>query len=399
MIQKLRRKLILIMMIVVTLILLIVFLAMLFTTQRSLERDSLTVLHRILYEEGKAPNGEIGPELRVPAFVLQVDESSQVELYSGYYTSMVEEVEIPQLVAAALQNKDNSGVLSDYGLRFLKQELPEGGARIAFADTSMETNAMSNLLINSLAMGAAALLLFFLLSLFLARWAVRPVERAWAQQRQFVADASHELKTPLTVILSNADMLMAHQNSRWAENIKAEGLRMKTLTEELLCLAASEDAQVNRHLSRVDFSDIVANCLLGFEPVLFESGMRLEEKLEEGLHILGDEGQLRRLVDILLDNAHKYGRPGSAVTVRLQGSPKKSLRLQVRNQGAVIPPEQLDKIFERFYRADSARVGNGSYGLGLAIAKSIVEHHQGRIWAESKEAEGTVFNVSLPLCK
>lgn len=399
MIQKLRRKFILIMMIVVTLILLIVFLAMLFTTQGSLERDSLTVLHKTLYEEGKGPNGKIGPELRVPAFVLQVDENGQVDLRSGYYASMAEETELPQLVAAALQNSGSSGILSNYGLRFLKQELPGGGARIAFADTSMETNAMSNLVINSLAMGVAALLLFFLLSLFLARWAVGPVERAWAQQRQFVADASHELKTPLTVILSNADMLMVHQNSRWAENIKAEGLRMKMLTEELLCLAASEDTQVQRHLSQVDFSDIVANCLLSFEPVLFESGMCLEEKLEEGLHIWGDEGQLRRLVDILLDNAHKYGRPGSTVAVQLQSSPKKSLRLRVRNQGALIPPEQLDKIFERFYRTDSARVGNGSYGLGLAIAKSIVERHQGRIWAESKEAEGTVFNVSLPLYK
>ena len=247
--------------------------------------------------------------------------------------------------------------------------------------------------------GVLGFAVFLGLSFLLARWAVKPVETAWNQQRQFVADASHELKTPLTVILTNAELLQEPEydeqaRSRFVDSIMTMSHQMRGLVESLLELARVDNGGQNMVFSRLNFSELVSDALLPFEPVYFEKGLTLESNVEENLFVRGSQQHLKQVADILLDNASKYAFADSTVRVilRRQGS---HCLLSVASAGDTISKEDLKNIFKRFYRMDKARSMNHSYGLGLSIADSIVGKHGGKIWAESADGVNTFF-VQLP---
>ena len=239
------------------------------------------------------------------------------------------------------------------------------------------------------------------ISIVLARWATAPVEKAWRQQRQFLSDASHELKTPLTVILSNAELLQAaplsDKPARWSENIRMEAQQMKNLVEEMLTLTRADNMPHTAVLEEVSLSDIAADCALAFEPVAFEAGKPLDYHLAEDVTVLGDRDKLRQLVSVLLDNAIKYGQDGGTITMTLQKTDRHA-RLIVTNPGEPIPPEQLKRLFERFYRADASRGEKSGFGLGLPIANTIAAEHKGTLKAES-DAASTRFIFTMPLKK
>ena len=239
---------------------------------------------------------------------------------------------------------------------------------------------------------------------FLANWALRPVELAWQQQRQFIADASHELKTPLTVILANIGILQSHRADtieaqlKWVEYTKQEAIHMKKLVDDLLFLAKSDDGSARILYADFNLSDAVWSSLLPFESIAYEQGLTLNSEIEPNLFMKGDESQLKQLVVILLDNACKYAKGNGAITLLLK-SAQDRVRLSVNNTGEPIPKEQLPHIFERFYRADDGARDRkqGGYGLGLAIAKSIVASHHGRISVTSDSVHGTTFTAEFPL--
>jgi signal transduction histidine kinase len=257
-------------------------------------------------------------------------------------------------------------------------------------------------MINSLLIGFLGLIALFFVSLILANYAIRPVERAWLAQQQFIADASHELKTPLTVILANKGILSAHPDTlvseqvQWIQNTQDEANRMKGLVENMLELAKGDIPREKIVFGRVNLSDIITNSLLIFEPVAFEKKVMLISDVVSNLEIHGDEERLRRLTAILLDNAIKYAGENGSVTVRLRSSGTHRT-LSVSNTGQTIPAKHLDKIFDRFYREDESRRfdDEGSFGLGLAIARQIVIEHGGKIWGESNPQTGTVFTVQF----
>ena len=274
--------------------------------------------------------------------------------------------------------------------------------QIAFCDRSWEQASLWRLVINSLLIGAGALVVFFLISLFLSHLALKPVEEAWRQQRQFVADASHELKTPLTVILANTGIVEGHSGdtvasqAKWISYIREEAQRMKGLVEDMLFLARHDDARQPAKFQPCSLSDLVTGCVLRFESVAFEAGVELESDIQPGLTLQGDADCLERLVMILLDNGVKYaGEPGRVERTlrRRQERPV----LAVTNTGPPIPPEHLEHLFQRFYRVDGSRSRKeGGYGLGLAIAQTIVQDHRGQIEVTSGERKGTCFTVTLP---
>ena len=169
--------------------------------------------------------------------------------------------------------------------------------------------------------------------------------------------------------------------------------QMRSLVEGLLELARVDNGQVQKAFERLDFSDLIAQSLLEFEPVLFEQGLTLEANISPEVHLTGNSRYLKQVVDILLDNAGKYSAPG-VVDVRLVKQGKVCL-LSVANPGTPIPENEREKIFDRFYRADQARSRTGSYGLGLSIAKSVVQEHKGKIWVNSNQT-GNCFYVQLP---
>ena len=411
MLRQLRRKFILINMLLVSLVLLAVLAVQAATSWQQVTADSQEALRRaVLWGESGPDRWQIGGTLidgdsqpMVPVFCVIFNWDGSVSMVLDNYVEITEDA-LAQAVSAALASDSDQGVLRELDLRYLRA-VTGGKLRIAFADMGWERTDLSRQLLTVLLVLAAALVGFFFLSLFLARWALRPIERSWQQQRQFVADASHELKTPLTVLLADADILLAHPEQtidsqrKWVEYIQDEAKRMKSLVEDLLFLARNDNAGPDALAGQgpVALSDLCWSSILSFEAVAFERDIQLHETIQPGICVPGDEGQLRRLVTILLDNACKYCAPGGSVDLSLGRGGDRAV-LTVRNTGDPIPPEALPHLFERFYRLDSARARDtGGYGLGLAIAASVAERHRGKISVTSTAAEGTAFTVSLPI--
>jgi signal transduction histidine kinase len=311
--------------------------------------------------------------------------------------------DLNQIAGELAARSERAGILKDYNLRFIKKS-ERGGIEAALIDRSREQYALWNAVVISSFSLAGSFLAFFVISFFLPKWVFNPAERAWKQQQRFVADASHELKTLLTVILANTNILksnagdMVEKQWKWVENTEAEAKRMKKLIDNLLFLAKSDDAGVQVVFTKANFSDVVLSCSLAFEPVAYERRISINaDALEPGISVMGDEFQLRQLVSVLLDNAVKYSPEQNQVTVSLTLRQTQVL-LAVRNKqrGLPLSREDMEHLFERFYRADKARSAGG-YGLGLAIAKSIAEQHRGKISAESNTEGHVGFTVSLPV--
>ena len=401
MIRKLRLKFVAICMLLVTAILAVVFLSVYFAMQRNIEDLSRQLLHRVIQQDDpRRPEIAISLDrdrlVYLPYFTVNV-WGSTAYVTGGTYTDLENTEELAAILTDCLSQNLQEGVVQDYHLRYLRRSngLYE---KLAFVDMSMEQAMLREMMGSYLGIALAAFLLLLGVSALLARWATRPVERAWRQQRQFLSDASHELKTPLTVILSNAEMLDASpledRPARWADNIRSEARRMRQLVEEMLTLARADSMTASAVLGDVSLSEAAEDCALAFEPVAFEAGKRLEYRLTEAVSVLGDGEKLRRLVPILLDNAIKYGVPGGAVSLTLERRERQAA-LTVSNPGE-IPAEQLPRLFERFYRADASRGEQSGFGLGLSIADTIAREHKGALRVESGRGE-TRFVFTMPL--
>lgn len=311
---------------------------------------------------------------------------------------------VQKLVSAVLSAAESEGTLAEYDLSYSMRQTPEG-TKIAFVDRSYETSNIRSLLLWSLLGFVAAWLAFLFLVWRLSSWVFRPVEEAWSQQRQFIADASHELKTPLTVILANLRILGNHREDtianqmRWIESSDQEALRMKKLVSDMLLLARN-DADETQPLATepVLFSDVVLGAILSFESVALDNSLRIHDEITPDIVVSGDKAQLEELVGILLDNACKYAAPESVISVRLTRQ-ERSVHLAVHNKGDAFDDDAIAHLFERFYRLDQSRTRQtGGYGLGLAIADSICQRHQGHISA-ANEDEGVTFHVTLPIAQ
>ena len=263
---------------------------------------------------------------------------------------------------------------------------------MAIVDNSETNTLLRRTLLFSVLLWLAAVLVVFGIAWLLTRWIAKPVAESFDKQKQFVADASHELKTPLSVIIASADALESNPTEKkWLDNIKSESERMNQLIADLLELAKTEEVNDREQFTVGNLSKIVEKSALTFESVLFEKGIALEDDIQSGIEMEMNPSQIQQLASILLDNAVKHSQKGGTVTVSLKRD--KDIVLQVTNQGEGIPAGEEEKIFERFYRADASRNrSENRYGLGLAIAKNICEAHGGTISAKSEKGF-TTFKV------
>lgn len=322
--------------------------------------------------------------------ITNIDESSDLTSYES-------------LVADVLSLDKDEGVISfnDLNLRYLMQIHPNGTKILVFLDRSSEIATLSQLILVLVAIGIISIIILSIISYYLATWAIRPIALAWEKQQRFVADASHELKTPLTVIQTTTDVLLANKDhtimseQKWVDYIKSETQRMSKLVSDLLYLA-----KVDRHEALVkssfNLSEAITHVILPFESIVFESLKSLEISIEPDLMYVGEEARIQQVAVILLDNALKYAPVGTAIHISLKRH-HSSYQLQISNEGEGIPQKHLDKIFERFYRVDDSRAREtGGYGLGLSIAKSIIDQHHGSISVTSVLNGRTTFTVTLP---
>ena len=405
MIKSLRKKFIFINMLLVFAVLIIVFFAQFASTHRQLQEESNQSLQMALEKKDnqKPPKFEIGQPrsndfTARTLFVVSIDQNGGRELLSAENISISDE-QLSLIVEKALSSESKQRILRDYNLRYMISNKGKE-IKIAFIDISDDIKTLENTVVTLIFSCAAALIAFFLISLYLSKWALRPVERAWEQQRRFVADASHELKTPLTVILANTGILKSNrlstveQQMNWIENTGAEATRMKKLVDSLLFLAKADNTELSVTLSKVNLSDIAISSALAFESVAFERGVLLAtSEIAADIYISGNEAQLKQLIGILLDNAVKYSEEKGVVTLSLETRQSKAA-LTVHNQGSYMAAADLEHVFDRFYRADKSRSAEG-YGLGLAIAKSIVDAHGGKISVRSDAVHGTTFTVMM----
>lgn len=248
---------------------------------------------------------------------------------------------------------------------------------VSFMDNTILQDSMGTLFRYTLIIGAAALAALFVLAVFLARKIVQPLEESYRKQKQFISDAGHELKTPVSIVSANAELLARRLgDDPWLDNIRHENERMGNLITQLLDLARTEHTKPRMEL--LDFSRLAAGDILPFESMAYEKGLLLNTRIPPGITVMGSRTQLSQLVSILMDNAIHHSKNGGEITVRLTQT-RTAAVLSVSNPGDPIPPETARQLFERFYRADEARSGGGHYGLGLPIAKAIAEAHGGRI--------------------
>ena len=400
MIRKLRIKFVCVILGIVMLMLAMILGVVIHFTGQNMEMQSISMMRTIAAAPFQKGNlGKPPEEVRLPFFTVQIGNRGELLGVSGGYFDLTDREYIESIVNAALASEHNTAQLEDYQLRFLKEKSPRGYT-IVFSDTTTESATLKNLYSICVLIFFVAMGVFLGVSILLSNWVIKPVATAWDQQRQFVADASHELKTPLSVIMANAELLenedtVPDDRRKFSRNILSMTYQMRTLVENLLEMARVDNGTLKMQFAALDFSELVRDAVLSFQLLYEEKGQTLQSTIPEGITLQGSERHLYQVLDVLLDNALKYSVPEGHTNVELKRIGHSCL-LTVSNTGEPISKEDLKNIFKRFYRADKARSLNGSYGLGLSIAEAIVEAHKGKIWAESELGYNTFF-VQLPL--
>ena len=322
----------------------------------------------------------------------------QVEWFFGGNANLSRE-ELSRYVRPIVQDVRREGWVN-ISVRYVKAV--EGSkVKIAFNNLGASSGNLVVFAVSVLGALTLGIIVYFLFSLFLARIALRPVEDSWKKQKQFVADASHELKTPLSVILANTDILASHKDEtvesqmKWVENTRAEAVRMAELVNQLLFLAKNDDG-LKVQMQDVNFSNCVEGIVLGYDAVFYEKQHKFSYEVTPDVWVVGNEGQLKQLVTILLDNANKYSKGEGNITLRLQNNGK-HCTLTVANDSEQLSEEQLSHLFDRFYTVDNSRnKNNGGNGLGLNIAQVICQTHNGSIRVSCENGR-TAFDVTFPL--
>ena len=268
--------------------------------------------------------------------------------------------------------------------------------RLFVLDARLDFLSASNTLRSAILITAVACILLSFLAALLIRRMVRPVEEAFIRQKQFVSDASHELKTPLAVISANAEVLEQEiGKNEYLGYIRSEVMRTDSLVQNLLTLARLDRNADHAEIKSFNLSHALLDVILPFESTVYEAGKTMDTDIPDGIHCCGSEEMIKQLTVILLSNALKYSNDGGQIRVSLAAKGRQR-EIRVFNTGEPIAPENREKIFDRFWRADSAHGrDNGGHGLGLAIALSIVEANKGKISVESSAGKGTTFTVLL----
>lgn len=400
MIKKLRVKFVCIVMAIAMLMVGGILGVVIHFTGTTMEMQSVSMMRTIAanpFQQG-APGKPMDDEVRLPFFTVQISSRGELITAGGGYFDLTDREYLQQIVNLVLSTDQESGELKEYDLRYLVAMSPVG-LSIIFADTATESATIRSMVYSCLFIFVAAMLVFLGISILLSRWVIKPVAVAWDQQRQFVADASHELKTPLAVIMTNAELMQNEDTlecdkKKFSENILSTTYQMRSLVENMLEMARVDNGTVMMQFDTLDMSELICNAVLSFKLLYEEKGMGLRYAIAEGISIYGSEQHLYQVMDVLLDNALKYSTPNGVVSVDLISTGRNCV-LSVSSPGEPISKEDLKNIFKRFYRADKARAMNGSYGLGLSIAESVVEAHKGKIWAESINGDN-IFFVQIP---
>ena len=326
-------------------------------------------------------------------FTATLDEDGSVAEWNSERADLYTDEDVAAIAASAVASGRKTGRAGNQFFRLIERD---GKRMLIVVDRSLEIQNAESVLRLTVLVAVIEDALLSIGAVWLIFKLVKPVDEAMEKQKQFVWDASHELKTPLAVISANADVLAAEAGeSKPLQYIQSEVQRTDRLIQNLLTLARMEKGTVEAARENFDLSRAVLEVALPFEPAVFDEGKNMEMDIPDGIEYTGDQEMIKQLTVILLSNAEKYAEERGKIRIALEAKGEKRI-LKVHNTGPAIPPEAQQRIFDRFYRVDSShnREVEGN-GLGLAIAQSIVSAHKGKITVHSAEGEGTEFTVIL----
>ena len=324
-------------------------------------------------------------------FTVIFNKRGEVEKTVTEFIYSITDEQAVEYALEAIELGTERGWMMNYRYKMFDSEL---GTGVVFVDGSMSRSVLMQSTtiagIVLLACAALVLILIFLLS----KKAVKPIAESYEKQKQFVTDANHELKTPLTLILANIDIAESELGkNEWLDDIRAEGHRMAELVGRLVELSRMDEEGQKPDITEMALGELVAERISEFEPLARDRGKALSSNVDENVTYRGDKALIHRLVGILLDNAIKYCDNGGDIFVTLRRG--RRIVITVENSYAAVEETELDKLFDRFYRADKARRFSGGYGIGLSMAKAIAENHGGNIYAYKKDGSRIGFKVIL----
>lgn len=409
MINRLRRKFIIISAIAVVSVILLVFFFMTAFNISSMNKTVDTLADSVSNGGGRfpdffdkdvppkqPPNGDfqfdfITPETRFSTryFTVWLNSKGEVTKIDIESIAAIDEKEAIDYAKSAVNDSEPRGWISNY--RY-KVSSPKGDVEVVFVDGTMNKAAFVQSTMSSAIVLICCALLVMMIIILLSKRVVRPIAESYEKQKQFITDANHELKTPLTLILANVDLVEAEiGDNEWLNDIRAEGNRMTGLVNQLVALSRMDEEKQSLNISELALDNIVSDISAEFQPLAEKKGKLLSTLVSSDVSINGDEVLIRRLVSILLDNAVKYCDAGGEICISLSGG--RRTVLTVENTYKDVECVALDKLFDRFYRADKARKFTGGYGIGLSIAKAVVENHRGEICAYKKDSTHIGFRV------
>ncbi|MCC8136065.1 MAG: HAMP domain-containing histidine kinase, partial [Ruminococcus sp.] len=337
--------------------------------------------------------GEPGPKSlgSIDFFVVMADED-------GNYLASLNNEELTEATAQSyitriLKKDETSGLLDKLQYYTLEKE---NGTIMVFTDKSAELDTLDQLTYTTILIGVISMIVLSILTLFISKKSIQPIKTAFEKQKQFISDASHELKTPLTIISANADVLSDEiGDNKWLDYIKSQADRMNVLVNDLLNLTRLENNTSDFICAKFNLSKAIENTALPFECQAFEQNKVFDIDIQDELYITGSERHIKQMAAIFIDNALKYSDEGGTVRITLRAQGDKKI-LSVFNTGSGVREDEKDKIFERFYRSDDSRARTtGGYGLGLAIAKSIIDKHKFKVTVDNDEGSSICFNVTM----
>lgn len=330
-------------------------------------------------------------------FTVRLDADGNEESVN---TGKIASIGSSEAVSIARQVKQIGKISGYYGwYRYRIVTDADGNQLFLFLDRSKDLSSAQNLMVVSMMTYILANLVIFGLIVLFSRRVFRPVEESYAKQKQFITNAGHELKTPLAIIDSCTEVLeMEGGESKWTDGIHEQVKRLATMTKDLVDLSRMDEADTELEKRTFDLSKAISDELQPFTLLAEEHGLTLNLNIDPDINsFYGSERTLKQLASILADNAVKYAVPGSTIDIRLRRTNRRRIHLTSYNAADSVTKGQHNELFDRFYRADQSRNSKtGGYGIGLSMARTIVESHSGRISAVSEDGEHLKITASLP---
>ena len=338
--------------------------------------------------------GGPGSEFTLRFFTIRCNESGELLIFNADYISSIDEETAGDYARAVLDKHQASGFYESY--RYLVTE-NEDDIEIIFLNVADANQYRRTLLVISLVIGGIGLVLGFVLILLFSGYAIRPYVKNLTQQKQFITDAGHELKTPVTSIATSADILaMDYEGNEWVENIRSQSVRLTKLISDLVLLSRLDEEQPFPETEDFSLSDAAWELAESFAFQAEGRGKHFAQEIDGDVTFRGDQTALRQLISILLDNALRYSDEGGSIRFFL-GERHGHIVIEVYNTCGSVPDIDLNRLFDRFYRPDASRSQHtGGSGIGLSIARAVAERHGGSITAATADGRSMTFTVTLP---